>query len=98
MNDNGHNNKDRSLFSALPMWAQGIAIVGVPSFIALALLGFIPGIRSPIDRLETGLIVHNSATAQELEKNRDVQRQMVKVLRAICYRMAAGPNSPKCED
>lgn len=80
------------------MWVQGLAMVGVPSFIALALLGFIPGIVSPIDRLEHALNEHNNATAGELEKNREVQKSMVQVLRAICYRL---PNLtgqlPKCE-
>ena len=91
------NNGDRSLFSALPMWAQGAAMVGVPSFIALALLGFIPGINSPIDRLEHALSDHNAATAQELEKNRQVQQAMVQVLRAICYRLPNNSQLPKCE-
>lgn len=94
MPDNDH----RSLFSALPLWVQGIAMVGVPSFIALALLGFIPGITSPIDRLEHAINNHNDATAAELEKNREVQKAMVQVLRAICYRL---PNLagqlPRCE-
>ena len=79
------------------MWVQGVAMVGVPSFIALALLGFIPGIMSPIDRLEKGLLDHNQATAQELEKNREVQKAMVQVLRAICYRLPNSSQLPKCE-
>jgi hypothetical protein len=91
------NNTDRSLFSALPMWAQGLAMVGVPSFIALALLGFIPGVTSPIDRLEHALTIHNDATANELEKNREVQKSMVQVLRAICYRLPSSGQLPKCE-
>ena len=79
------------------MWVQGVAMVGVPSFIALALLGFIPGIMSPIDRLERGISDHNTATAQELEKNREVQKAMVQVLRAICYRLPNSSQLPKCE-
>jgi len=91
------NNGDRSLFSALPLWVQGVAMVGVPSFIALALLGFIPGMTSPIDRLERGQSEHNQATAQELEKNREVQKAMVQVLRAICYRLPNQNTLPRCE-
>jgi hypothetical protein len=79
------------------MWAQGLAMVGVPSFIALALLGFIPGVTSPIDRLEHALDAHNNATASELEKNREVQKSMVQVLRAICYRLPSSGQLPKCE-
>jgi hypothetical protein len=79
------------------MWVQGLAMVGVPSFIALALLGFIPGVTSPIDRLEHALVVHSDATAGELEKNREVQKSMVQVLRAICYRLSSSGQLPKCE-
>lgn len=72
-------------------------MIGVPSFIALALLGFIPGIYSPIDRIEHGLNVHNQITAEELEKNREVQKAMVQVLRAICYRLPNSATLPRCE-
>ena len=85
------------MIERLPIWVQGIALVGVPSFIALALLGFIPGMTSPIDRLERGQSEHNQATAQELEKNREVQRAMVQVLRAICYRLPNQTTLPRCE-
>jgi len=72
-------------------------MVGVPSFIALAVLGFIPGITSPIDRIEKGIAEHNGVTAAELEKNREVQKAMVQVLRAICYRLPNQSTLPKCE-
>lgn len=72
-------------------------MIGVPSFIALALLGLIPGVTSPIDRLERAVATHNEATAQELEKNREVQKAMVNVLRAICYRLPNSNQLPRCE-
>lgn len=90
-------NGDRSLFTALPMWVQGVAMVGVPSLIAFILLGVVPGVPSPIDRLEHALSDHNQATASELEKNREVQKAMVQVLRAICYRLPNSGQLPKCE-
>ncbi len=77
--------------------AQGIGIIGIPGFIALALLGFVPGLRSPIDRLENALVAHNEATAQELEKNREVQKSMIQVLRAICYRLPGSGTLPRCD-
>jgi hypothetical protein len=58
--------------SALPAWAKA-GVVGVICFITLFLLGAVPGVRSPIDRILEAVQLHDAHT-----------KDMMDVLRQIC--------------
>lgn len=83
--------------SGIPNWAQALGYVGIPGFIALAVLGFVPGVKSPIDRIETAVAAAAETTDQGLKQNRETQKQILETLRAICDRLPnTNPRAHKC--
>jgi hypothetical protein len=58
--------------TALPPWVKA-GVVGVLAFITLFMLGAVPGMRSPIDRVLEAVQSHDANT-----------REMMDVLRQIC--------------
>lgn len=56
----------------LPGWAKA-GVVGVLAFISLFVLGAVPGMRSPIDRILEAVQLHDAHT-----------KEMMDVLRQIC--------------
>lgn len=81
----------------LPAWAQAVGIVGVPGLIALGLLGFIPGVPSPIDRIEASNRTAAEAVGRELRRNRATQGHIFQALYAICVRLPSHPQAPPCD-
>ena len=79
-----------------PLVIQLIGLVGFSGAVVFALLGMIPGVRSPIDRIENTLATSTAETANNLRRNRAVQREMLDILRAICVRLPAPPSAPSC--
>jgi hypothetical protein len=81
----------------LPKWAQLLTWVGVPSFLTLFLLGAIPGMASPIDRITMALSVHNQTMLDHESAGRERQQEVLRVLKAICYRLPPRLNTPPCD-
>jgi hypothetical protein len=80
----------------MPGWAQAIGYIGIPGFIAVAMLGFVPGLRSPIDRLEAAQKSAATEMAEQQAATRLEQRATLALLRAICYRLPENPSAPPC--
>ena len=66
--------------SSLPPWARALAIVGLPGFIALYLLGAIPGLPSPIHELRESLAALASAQTAHFNQS----QQAIRLQRLIC--------------
>ena len=81
----------------LPKWAQVIGWVGVPAAITFFLLGAIPGVASPIDRIVEAVKLHNQTMIDHDAK--DVARitGLQHTLAAICYRLPENPRAPRCD-
>lgn len=61
------------------------------------LLGFVPGVPSPIAELKTIIAAHDKTTVDAIKENVAVQREMLKTLRAICARQSAAGAWVPCE-
>ena len=64
--------------------------VGLPTLLVIYLLGMIPGVRSPIDRIEAAVIAHDLAT-------RDTNHGILRALRTICYRQVPQEVRYQCD-
>ena len=65
--------------NGLPIWVKACAIVGFPALLSLYLLGAIPGLPSPILRLQHTLDSHAEETHEQ-----------TRTLRVICHRLSEG--------
>lgn len=74
--------------AGLPGWAHAIGYIGVPSIIVFFLLGMIPGLVSPQEKV---FVNHETKAAIREER-------IIKLLTGICYRLPDKINIPACED
>lgn len=74
MGDNGNGNKD------MPWWIKAVSMVGVPTIISFYLLGIIPGVRSPFDKVADEF----KAAAQAMNAHELTAREQLRVARHIC--------------
>lgn len=69
-------------------WKSLLIKYGPWTLLVFYLLGAIPGLKSPIDRLaesqKEAMASHSAETVTELGKNRAVQKEVLHTLRAIC--------------
>lgn len=74
----------------LPAWAK-VGVVGIISFLLLFLLGAIPGMFSPIDRITNALDAHDRKTSENTELLRQVCRNTARLAQEWrCERIPVG--------
>ena len=71
---------DESPGRDLPWWVRTIALVGVPGFIALGLLGMIPGVSSPFIRIEQAMAV----IANTMREHDQTARATLHINQLVC--------------
>lgn len=79
--------------SSLPPWIQAVAFIGFPGFVALYLLGAIPGLPSSlaqeVSTMRAELGIHGKAGNKQAD-------HLTNVLSAICLRLPDNPRAPRC--
>ena len=65
--------------NGLPWWVKAVAVVGLPGFIALFLIGAIPFLPSPIFTIQKTLDSHAAETHEQ-----------TRAIRVICNVLAEG--------
>lgn len=78
--------------SNLPPWVQAIAIVGFPAIVAMFLLGMLPFLPSPINRL----VETQNALAESIQKHDRTTREMLRIYRLTCRGIWRG--EPEIQD
>lgn len=69
----------------LPVWAR-VSTLAMLSFLVLYLLGAVPGMSSPIDRILGKLEAHDAST-----------QEAVKLMRQICYNTSRLAQEWRCD-
>lgn len=84
----------------LPGWRDILAKYGAWTLLVFYLVGAIPFVKSPVDKvsadLTTAIAAHNADALAQLKSNRDVQMDILYTMRAICYRMPQTASQPPC--
>ena len=78
---------------SIPVWAKVAATIGLPGFIALYLLGAIPGLTSP---LVAGVAAHQQAMTNHETNDVERTQKLINAVIAVCLRLPDKPNAPRC--
>lgn len=76
----GSTNGSNGSNGSLPPWARVVTMVGAPTIITFYLLGMLPGLRSPFDKI----MEEFRASAAALEAHEQTARETLRVNRHIC--------------
>ena len=75
---------------------QITAFLGVPTLLVFYLLGAVPGIASPIDRIIAATTANNQSMIDHDRNDGIRQEAVIRALQNICFRLPANPNAPNC--
>lgn len=81
----GRRSGDSGMFAEMPWYVRAIAVFGVPSVIAMFLVYQMAGTHfTDVEATKSILTAHVEATNEIQKKNQEHQKELEKILRAIC--------------